>query len=136
MSEQSERLKERTMQFAFDVLELVDRLPRTAAGRVIGYQLAKSATSLASNYRGTCNARSRAEFIAKLGVVVDEADESALWLELIRRRRMQPDVEVVPLLTEALELLAIFGKSLGTARINTTRHPKSTNIQINDQITR
>jgi four helix bundle protein len=76
---------------------------------------------VASNYRGTCNARSRREFIAKLGVVVEEADESACWLELIRRRQMLPAVDVRPALAESTELRNIFGKSLGTARANVRR---------------
>jgi four helix bundle protein len=85
MSTQSEELKERTLQFAIDVLGLIDTFPRTIAADAVGRQLAKSAPSVAANYRGTCNARSRKEFIAKLGVVVDEADESYLWLTITSR---------------------------------------------------
>jgi four helix bundle protein len=118
VSEFSERMKERTMSFAETVLALVDRLPRTPAGRVIAYQLADSATAVASNYRATCNARSRREFVAKLGIVVEEADESACWLELVQRRKMLPTTEIRPVLTEALEVRNIMGKSLGTARAN------------------
>jgi four helix bundle protein len=99
-------------------LRHVDKLPRTPAGRVIAYQLADAATSVSSNYRGSCNARSRREFIAKLGVVVEEADESELWLTLIRRSAMLPDADVVPVWRESLELRNIFGKSVGTARAN------------------
>ena len=118
MSEFSERMKERTMSFADTVLSLVDRLPRTPAGRVIAYQLADSATAVAANYRATCNARSRREFIAKLGVVVEEADESACWLELINRRGLLPANEVRPVLLEALEVRNVMAKSVGTARAN------------------
>jgi four helix bundle protein len=84
-------------------------------------QLASSATSVTSNYRASCNARSRREFIAKLGLVVEEADESACWLELIRRCDMISSVEVMPLLSESLELRNIFAKSVGTARANARR---------------
>lgn len=118
MSEFSERLKERTMAFASVVLGLVDRLPQTPAGRAIAYQLADSATAVAANYRATCNARSRREFVVKLGVVVEETDESACWLELVERRAMLPRGEVRPVLAEALEIRAIMAKSVGTARAN------------------
>ena len=112
------------MAFADAVLGLVDRLPTSPAGNAIAYQLADSATSVASNYRATCNARSRREFIAKLGLVVEEADESACWLELIRRRQMIPVTVVRPLLAESLELRNILGKSLGTARANARQSTK------------
>jgi four helix bundle protein len=118
MSEFSEALKERTMRFAVSVLRLVDQLPHTAAGRAVAGQLAASATSVAANYRGSCNARSRREFIAKLGVVVEEADESACWLELVGRCAMLPSAEVAPILRESIELRNIFAKSVGTARAN------------------
>ncbi len=114
------------MALATAVLRLVDRLPTGPAGRVIAFQLAKSATSVASNYRATCNARSRREFIAKLGVVVEEADESICWLELIDRRAMLPNAEVRPVLVESIELRNIFAKSLGTARANNRRQTRST----------
>jgi len=118
MSTFSEELKERTMAFADSVLRLVDKLPHTPAGRVIANQLAASATSVTSNYRASCNARSRREFIAKLGVVVEEADESELWLALIRRSAMLADTDVAPVWRESLALRNIFAKSLGTARAN------------------
>jgi four helix bundle protein len=118
MSTFSEQLKERTMAFADAVLSFVDKLPPGPAGRVIAYQLADSATSVASNYRACCNARSRREFIAKLGLVVEEADESACWLELLRRRQMIAVADITPLLAESLELRNIFGKLVGTARAN------------------
>jgi four helix bundle protein len=134
MSMESEQLKERAMQFADNVLALVDRFPPTAAGRVIAHQFAKSATSVASNDRATCIARSRAEFIAKLGTVVEEADESECWLELVRRRQMRPQTEVLPLRQEAAELRAIFGRSLGTARSNAKQRRKSVYIRVRDPI--
>ena len=128
MSRQSDLLKERTMQFALDVLRLIDTFPRTIAGDVIGHQLAKAATSTAANYRATCNARSRAEFIAKLGLVVEESDESEFWLDVSIRKPMVKREAGEPLRREANELRAIFGRSLGTARANAAaakRDPKS-----------
>jgi four helix bundle protein len=117
MNSRSEQLKERTMQFAVDVLRLIDSLPRSISSEVIARQLAKSATSVTANYRATCNARSRAEFIARLGVVVEEADESVCWLELAMRASLLT-ADASPLKNEAVELRAIFAKSLGTARAN------------------
>ena len=106
------------MAFAVNVLRLIDRMPRTVANEVIARQLAKSATSVALNYRATCNARSRAEFIARLGVVVEEADESVCWLEIMNRRAARPSEESLRLTGEGVELRAIFARSLGTARAN------------------
>jgi four helix bundle protein len=118
MSAQSEELKERTIVFAINVFDLIDNLPATSAGKVIGYQLAKCAPSVGANYRASCNGRSRREFIAKLGVVVEESEESVYWLEIIRRRRMVSDPIVSDLFREATEFRAIFSRSLGTARAN------------------
>jgi four helix bundle protein len=118
MREQAEILKRRTLDFAVMVLGLVDRLPQTAAGQTIARQLAKSSTSVAANYRAGCNARSRAEFIAKLCIVVEEADESAFWLEVINRTEYLAVSEVASAKQEAAELRAIFSRSVGTARSN------------------
>jgi four helix bundle protein len=118
MSYQSEQLKDRTMRFALDVLRLIDNFPRSVAGDVVSRQLARSATSVASNYRATCNARSRAEFVAKLGIVVEESDESEFWLDVTFRKALVDPVETERVRDEAAQLRAIFGKSLGTARAN------------------
>jgi four helix bundle protein len=116
MSELSETLKERTMSFSVNVLHLIDRLPRSIAGDVVARQLAKSATSVAANYRSACTARSRPDFIAKLAIVVEEAEECVYWLDLVVRARLAEDV--LTLNRESNELRAIFSKSLGTARAN------------------
>src|SRR5436305_4278329 len=76
-------LKARTKQFALRVMKMVDALPRMIQGRAIAKQIIRTATSVAANYRAACRARSRAEFIAKIGIVEEEADESCFWLELI-----------------------------------------------------
>jgi len=78
-----EVLKQRTKRFGLRVMQLVDALPRTASGRAIASQLIRSGTSVGANYRSACRGRSEAEFVAKLGTVVEEADESAFWMELI-----------------------------------------------------
>src|SRR4029450_11321586 len=80
-------LKARTKQFALRVMKLIDAMPRTIQGRAIANQIIRRATSVAANYRAACRARSRAEFIAKLGVVEEEADETAFWLELMAAAR-------------------------------------------------
>ena len=76
-------LKQRTKNFALRVIKLVNALPNNMAGRAIGNQLIRAGTSVAANYRAACRGRSKAEFIAKLGTVEEEADESCLWMELI-----------------------------------------------------
>ena len=100
-------LKNRTKQFALRILKLVGALPNTIAGRAIANQLVRSGTSVAANYRATCRARSRNEFIAKVGVVLEEADETLLWLELIHEAKLLPGKRIAPLLLEANELVAI-----------------------------
>jgi four helix bundle protein len=117
MSGQSDELKERTMTFAVSLLRLIGRLPRELAADIGGRQLAKSATSVASNYRAACIARSRAEFIAKLGLVLEESDECVYWLELMCRMQLLP-ADTPALRREAEEIRAIFGKSVRTAREN------------------
>ena len=106
------------MRFALDVLGLIDTFPRSIAGELTGRQLAKSATSVAANYRATCAARSRAEFIAKLGVVFEETDESEFWLDVTVRKGLGVIADAERLHDESVELRAIFGRSLGTARAN------------------
>jgi four helix bundle protein len=118
MSAQSDSLKQRTRAFAHACLDVIERLPPGVASRVISFQLAKSATSADANYRAACLGRSRADFIAKLGLVLEETDESQGWLEIIAERKMVPDGQVLPVLNEATELRSIFGRSYGTARSN------------------
>jgi four helix bundle protein len=113
-----ETLKERTKQFALRIIRLVETLPKTVTGRAIGNQLVRSGTSVGANYRAACRGRSKAEFTSKLNVVMEEADESAFWLEIIIEARLLSEEKAEPLLTEATELTAIFAKSCYTARKN------------------
>ena len=106
------------MSFALNVLRLIDRFAQTSGAKVIAYQLAKCSTSVGANYRAVCNARSRAEFIARLGTVVEEAEESVYWLEIVKRLALVPGAEPAGLLQESIELRAMFSRSLGTARAN------------------
>ena len=108
-------LKARTKQFALRVMKMVDALPRTIQGRTIAKQIIRSATSVAANYRAAFRARSRAEFIAKIGVVEEEADESCFWLELIIDSGLLTEERIRPLLSEAGELVAIMAASRKSA---------------------
>lgn len=108
-------MKHRTKQFALDVLQLVSKLPKTAEGRIIANQLGRSGTSVGANYRAACRGKSKADFIAKLGIVEEEADESCYWLELIQDGHILADADVDRLLKEANELTAIVVASRKTA---------------------
>ena len=118
-----EELKARTKDFGLRVMRLVDALPKTTSGRAIANQLIRSGTSVGANYRAACRARSNKEFIAKLGVVLEEADESVFWLELIRDGELLTAKLVESLLSEANELTAIFSATLRTLKSGT--NPKS-----------
>jgi four helix bundle protein len=96
----------------------VGAIPKTIEGRAIANQLVRCGTSVAANYRATCRARSRTEFIAKMGVVLEEADEVQLWLELIVEAKLLPAARVDPLLSETNELVAIFVASRKSASVN------------------
>ena len=112
----AEQLKNRTKQFAIRIVKLFRSLPRTEDARIMGKQVLRSGTSVAANYRAVCRARSRAEFVAKIGVVVEEADETVFWLELLVETEIVRESKMKSLLLEANELLAIFAASQYTAR--------------------
>ena len=107
----AQELKDRTKQFALRIMRLVNALPNTPKGRAIAGQPVRSGTSVAANYRAACRGRSHAEFISKIGVVEEEADETALWLELIVEDKLLPENKIAPLLKEANELTAIMAAS-------------------------
>jgi four helix bundle protein len=111
-------LQQRTKQFALRVMKLVAALPKSIEGRAIANQLVRSGTSVGANYRAACRARSKAEFIAKLGVVAEEADESAFWMELIIDGNLIDKERVESLLKEADELVAITVASRKSALAN------------------
>lgn len=112
MPETSDSLKARTKQFSIEIVAFVRSLPATETNRVLGRQLLRSATAVGANYRAACRSRSRAEFAARMGVVVEEADESAYWLELfaetVNKGPAAPWAQVDGLLSEAKQLIAIF----------------------------
>ena len=106
-----QELKARTKQFALRVIKLVDALPATRSGNAIGNQLVRAGTAVGANYRATCRARSRAEFIAKIGIVEEESDECGFWMELIVDGELLPARKISALLKEADELTAIMAAS-------------------------
>ena len=109
-------LKDRTKSFALRIIRLVRAVPPSQEGRVIGYQLLRSGTSVAANYRAVCRARSRAELLAKLSLVIEETDESAFWLELLCDADVILEKKLAHLKSEANQLAAIFNASRTTAR--------------------
>ena len=118
-------LKKRTKQFALRVLKLAAALPNTVEGKALRGQLVRAGTSVGANYRAACRGRSRSEFIAKIGTVEEESDESAFWLEIIVEGAFLKEILVRPLLEEANELTRIIAKS----RISASRR-----LRINRQL--
>ena len=110
------QLKDRTKMFALRVIKMSDVLPRTRAANVITNQILRSATSMAANYRAVGRARSKAEFVAKLGVVLEEADETVFWLEMLRDSGIVPAEKMRDMLDEAQQLMLIFSASRTTAK--------------------
>lgn len=112
----AEEFKKRTKQFALKVIHLIETLPKSKAADVLGRQLLRSGTSVGANYRSACRARSSADFIHKMGIVEEEADESIYWMELLHDSGMVKIDRLAPLLKEANELLAMTVSSIKTAR--------------------
>jgi four helix bundle protein len=121
MDSHSEALKLRARSFALRVIRLFRALPASAEARVIGSQLLRSATSVAANYRAACRGRSRAEFLSKIGVVVEEADETVFWLELLVDADLVPKRRLNDLIREAQALLAIFAATQLTTKRNLSK---------------
>ena len=107
-------LVKRTFKFSLDTINLVELLPKTNATRVVSYQLVKSGTSTGANYRAAKRARSDKEFVAKINIVLEEADESLYWLQIIKAKEWINDKIIDKMLLEANELTAIFVSTLKT----------------------
>ena len=116
MRSRPEELRDRTKAFAFRVIRLFRSLPYKTDTQVLGKQLLRCGTSVAANYRAVCRARSKAEFVARLGIVAEEADEAVLWLELLIESGILKSEMTEDLLKEARELAAILTASRETAR--------------------
>ena len=111
-----DELKDRTKAFAVRIVTLTEALPRSKAAQHIGGQLLHSGTAVGSNYRAACRARSHAEFLSKLAIVVEESDESVYWLDVLAESRLVKPGRLGGLQKEANELLAIFSAARKTAR--------------------
>lgn len=118
----NEALRNRTKDYALRIIRLFQSLPKTGECQIIGKQLLRSGTSVAANYRSCCRARSKAEFIAKLCIVIEEADESLFWMELLTESKIVKPEKLQDLQNEAMELLSIFS----TARKTITKKSKET----------
>ena len=112
----NENLKQRTRKFALDIIKFVEALPGDRVSNVLGNQLLRSGTSVAANYRSATRAKSPADFIAKMGIVEEEADESFLWMDLLEASGRINPTKAQPLIKEAGELTAISVASIRTAR--------------------
>jgi four helix bundle protein len=117
----AEELKLRTKRFGLDVIRMMESLPSTQTGKVIGNQLLRSALSVGANYRAACRARSKADFISKVGITIEEADESQHWLEMLGEAGLISRDKLQSLTKEANELVAILTASSKTARENLNR---------------
>ncbi len=114
----ADKLKLRTKNFAVEIVKYYRNLAKTEDAKIIGKQLLRSATSVAANYRAVCRARSDAEFFSKLSIVVEEADETLLWLEIIIESEINKDDKTKKLYQEALEILSIMAASRKTMKLN------------------
>jgi four helix bundle protein len=112
----TQELKNRTFEFGVRVISAVEALPKNETARILGRQLMPAGTSVGANYRAAARARSKADFVSKLGVVEEECDESAYWMEVIVARKLLKPDQLENLLAEANELLAITVASIKTAR--------------------
>jgi len=120
-----EAMKARTKAFAARVIRLVNALPNKREADVIGKQLLRAGTSVGANYRAACRARSHPDFLAKLAIVEEEADECGYWLELLIETNLIEEPQVAPLRQEASELTAIIVASIRTARGKPARSARS-----------
>jgi four helix bundle protein len=109
-------LKDRTKAFALRIIRLTESLPKGRTSDVVGRQLLRAGTSVAANYRAACRARSSADFISKMGIVEEEADEALFWMELLADAKLVDDARLKDLMSEANELLSIAVSSIRTAR--------------------
>ena len=110
------QMKERTKVFAKEIIKLCRKLPDNREGRLIGNQIFRSGTSIAANYRAACRARSTADFISKLSIVEEEADETLFWLEVINEMDILDEASIDSLMQENDEIISIIVSSIKTSR--------------------
>jgi len=124
-TDKNQNLKDRTKLFGLRAIRAARALPRNTEGKVLGTQLIRAATSVGANYRAACKSRSPAEFVSKIGVVEEEADECCFWLEMITAAELMPPARLKSLHQEASELTAIMGASRKTAQTGLRSRKKS-----------
>jgi four helix bundle protein len=117
----AEQLKSRTKQFGLRVIRLVESLPKTRTANIIANQLLRSGISVGANYRAACRGRSKPDFASKIGIVVEETDETLYWMEILIESGTIPEERLTALMQEANELMAIFTPSLKTTRETISR---------------
>ena len=122
MPNRTEEFRQRTKDLALRIITLCRALPPTDEARTIARQLLRSGTSVAANYRAAHRARSRPEFVAKMGTVVEETDETVFWLEMLVESGIVADKRMRPLLAETQELLATFAAAQFSAKTNKVQH--------------
>jgi four helix bundle protein len=122
----TEEMKVRTKKFSLKIIDLAEKLPATYVVKVIANQIVRSGASVGANYRAVCRARSDKEFVSKMNIVLEEADETLFWLEIIKEKNWSDKSELETILKEGNELTAIFVSSLKTVnnRINKNIKPK------------
>ena len=118
-------LKSRTKKFSLMIIDLVENLPNSISGRATSNHIIRSGTSVGANYRAVCRARSDREFISKMNIVLEEADETLFWLEIIDEKKWIDELEIQKLLEEANQLTAIFVSSLKTVNNRLSNNKKS-----------
>jgi four helix bundle protein len=114
----ADEMKKRTSAFALRIIHLVEALPKTRTADVIGKQLLRCGTSVGANYRASCRAKSQADFVAKMGIVEEEADDTIYWIELLIESNLVGKDRVANLLDEANQIVSITVSSIKTARDN------------------
>ncbi len=112
----ADELRARTRTYALRVVKLVQALPKNMVADVLGKQVLRSATSVGANYRAACNAATRPVFLHKMSIVVEEADETVYWLEMIRDAKLVTPEKLASLIDEAEQIIKIMSASLKTAR--------------------
>jgi four helix bundle protein len=120
-------LNQRTKQFVLRIIRMVDNFPATRSSKIIGDQILRSSTSLAANYRASCLAKSKRDFINKLKIVEEETDETIFWLELIEESQIFLKEKLLPIKTEAHEILKIIIASIKTTRKNQINYQSKAN---------
>ncbi len=113
----NEEFRDRTKKFSLRIIKLYQFLPKTEEARILGKQLLRSGTSVDANFRSACRARSRAEYMSKMGIALEEADESSFWMELLIEAGIVRQIKLQSLYDESLELTKVFSVSRKTSKI-------------------